>query len=333
MKQLTKEYIQNAYNTCKDKQEFIDLLDIQYEHKSGTTLNIEILNHLLTINPNISKSDITAKAFRDRYKERLIDEYNTNPNICVICGSVVPYDRKDTYTCSKKCCHIKANKERGPRSKETKERISKSVLRSIYNTPKLKLISECISLGILENYNNVNYTDRYINIDRCKEHVCPICGKTYHTYLANNECLKDYSACSQECLKIKMKTAVSNKVQERIKNGTHKGWQSRNITSYPEKFWKQVLENNNIPYKFNYHFDKYFLDFYIEIDNRKIDLEIDGKQHKYQERLESDKTRDEFVKSQNIEVYRIDWNEINSDYGKVLMKDKIDKFLEYIQER
>ena len=35
MKQLTKEYIQNAYNTCKDKQEFIDLLDIQYEHKSG----------------------------------------------------------------------------------------------------------------------------------------------------------------------------------------------------------------------------------------------------------------------------------------------------------
>lgn len=333
MKQLTKEYIQNAYNTCKDKQEFIDLLDIQYEHKSGTTLDNEILNYLRTINTNISKTDITAKAFRDRYKERLISEYNKNPNICVICGSVVPYDRKDTYTCSKKCCHIKANKERGPRSNETKEKISKSVLCSIYNTSRLKLISECISLGILENYNNVNYTDRYINIDRCKEHICPICGKKYHTYLANNGDLTDYSACSQECLKIKMKTAVSNKVQERIKNGIHKGWQSRNITSYPERFWKQVLDNNNIPYKFNYHFDKYFLDFYIEIDNRKIDLEIDGKQHKYNERLESDRIRDEFVKSQNIEVYRIDWNEINSDYGKTMMKEKIDKFLEYIQER
>lgn len=332
MKQLTKEYIQNAYNTCKDKQEFIDLLDIQYEHKSGTTLDNEILNYLRTINPNVSKMDITAKAFRDRYKEQLINEYNNNPNICVICGSGVPYDRKDIYTCCKKCCHIKANKERGPRSKETKERISKSVLCSIY-TPNFKLISECISLGILENYNNVNYTDRYINIDRCKEHICSVCGKIYHTYLANNGDLTDYSACSKECLKIKMKTAVSNKVQERIKTGIHKGWQSRNITSYPERFWKQVLDNNNIPYKFNYHFDKYFLDFYIEIDNRKIDLEIDGKQHKYNERLESDRIRDEFVKSQNIEVYRIDWNEINSDYGKTMMKEKIDKFLEYIQER
>lgn len=332
MKQLTKEYIQNAYNTCKDKQEFIDLLDIQYEHKSGTTLDNEILNYLRTINPNVSKMDITTKAFRDRYKEQLINEYNKNPNICVICGSGVPYDRKDTYTCCKKCCHIKANKERGPRSKETKERISKSVLRSIY-TPNFKLISECISLGILENYNNVNYTDRYINIDRCKEHICPVCGKIYHTYLANNGNLTDYTACSKECLKNKMKVAVTNKVKERIKNGMHKGWQSRNITSYPERFWKQVLDNNNIPYKFNYHFDKYFLDFYIEIDNRKIDLEIDGKQHKYNERLESDRIRDEFVKSQNIEVYRIDWNEINSDYGKTTMKEKIDKFLEYIHER
>lgn len=336
MKQLAKEYIQNVYNTCKDKQEFIDLLDIQYEHKSGTALNIEILNHLHMINPNVSKSDITAKAFRDRYKERLISEYNNNPNICVICGNNVPYDRKDTYTCCKKCCHIKANKERGPRSIETKEKISTSVLHSIHKihtSSKFKQISECISLGILENYNNVNYTDRYININRCKEHICPICGKIYHTYLANNGNLTDYSACSQECLKIKSSNKIKEKIEERKANGVFKGWQSRNITSYPERFWKQVLDNNNILYKFNYHFDKYFLDFYIEIDNRKIDLEIDGKQHKYQERLESDKIRDEFVKSQNIEIYRIDWNEINSDEGKNTMKNKIDKFLEYIKDR
>ena len=196
MKQLTKEYIQNAYNICKDKHDFIDLLDIQYERKSGTALNIEILNYLHTINPNISNTDITAKAFRDRYKEQLINEYNKNPNICVICGSNVPYDRKDTYTCCKKCCHIKANKERGPRSKETKERIRKSILCSIYNTHNFKQISECISLGLIENYNNVKYIDRYININHCKEHICPICGKIYHTYLANNGDLTDYSACS-----------------------------------------------------------------------------------------------------------------------------------------
>lgn len=90
------------------------------------------------------------------------------------------------------------------------------------------------------------------------------------------------------------------------------------------------MENNNIQYKFNYHFDKYFLDFYIEINNRKIDLEIDGKQHKYKDRLESDKIRDEFIKYNNIEVYRIDWNEINSEDGKRLMKEKIDNFINFL---
>ena len=33
---------------------------------------------------------------------------------------------------------------------------------------------------------------------------------------------------------------------EKVKNGTHKGWQSRNITSYPEKFFISVLKNNNL---------------------------------------------------------------------------------------
>lgn len=357
---INEDYIRDVFNNCISKKVFINALEIDIKHKSGTYIDNIILAYLNRIG-DFCKGDITAKAFRDRYKKRLINEYNQNPNICIICGSVVPYDRKDTYTCCKKCCRIKANKERGPRSKETKERISNGIKNALKNgtlKPKnqytysdskhikkkkyikitkapiiksnFKLISECISLGILENYNNVNYTDRYINIDRCKEHICPICGKVYHTYLANNGDLTNYSACSKECLNIKMKNAVSNKVQERIKNGIHKGWQSRNITSYPEQFWKQVLDNNNIPYKFNYHFDKYFLDFYIEIDNRKIDLEIDGKQHKYVERLESDRIRDEFVKSQNIEVYRIDWNEINSDEGKNTMKNKIDKFLSFI---
>ena len=121
-----------------------------------------------------------------------------------------------------------------------------------------------------------------------------------------------------------------------IKEGKFKGWQSRNITSYPEKFWKEVLDNNDIKYEFNFPIKQdnnlynYFLDFYININNRKIDLEIDGKQHKYTNRQESDIKRDIYIKSKGIEVYRIEWNEINSDKGKLLMKEKINKFLEYL---
>ena len=58
-------------------------------------------------------------------------------------------------------------------------------------------------------------------------------------------------------------------------------------------------------------------------------FEIDGKQHKYFERKESDKIRDGLLKKNEFIVYRIEWNEINSENGKQLMKTKIDKFLQW----
>lgn len=54
----------------------------------------------------------------------------------------------------------------------------------------------------------------------------------------------------------------------------------------------------------------------------EIDLEIDGKRHKYEDRVEHDKIRDEYIKSKGIVVYRIDWNEINSEKGSLMMKEK-----------
>ena len=131
---------------------------------------------------------------------------------------------------------------------------------------------------------------------------------------------------------------ATRKVQQKLlKEGRHKGWQSRNIISYPERFWMEVLKNNNIDYSFNHVVNKkthlglddisnYFLDFLI---GEKLDLEIDGKQHKYAERVESDKIRDELLSKNGYIVYRIEWNEINSEEGKKLMKEKIDKFLDF----
>lgn len=71
----------------------------------------------------------------------------------------------------------------------------------------------------------------------------------------------------------------------------------------------------------------YFLDFFIEKGNKKIDLEIDGSQHSF--RKEHDKERDEFLIKEGYEVYRIDWNDLKSQKGKELMKEKIDKFIYY----
>jgi very-short-patch-repair endonuclease len=260
---------------------------------------------------------------------------------CKNCGKIIPEERlnNSTCTCCRSCATSLANKKRGKLKQSTKEKISKSIKKYFasgkglktgnYNYNKYKLISECIALGILTNYYNTQYEDRYINQNRCKINTCPICGKTYTTYLTKSGRLRDFKTCSEECKQLKLSKTSKELVQRRIQNNTFIGWQSRNISSYPETFWKKVLNNNNIEYKHNFKFDKYFLDFYIIHNGKFIDLEIDGKQHKYPDRLESDKIRDIFITKNNIIVYRIDWNEINSERGKKLMEEKINKFLDF----
>lgn len=140
------------------------------------------------------------------------------------------------------------------------------------------------------------------------------------------------------------KRIVSNSAKENLRKaqlklvseGRHIGWKERNVISYPEKFWQEVLKNNNIEYSFNHAVSKrslglndnsnYFLDFLLA---GNIDLEIDGKQHKYKDRAESDKIRDELLKANGYNIYRIEWNEVSTEKGKLLMKEKIVNFLNY----
>jgi len=120
-----------------------------------------------------------------------------------------------------------------------------------------------------------------------------------------------------------------------IKNGRHKGWIKRNKLSYPEKFFIDILNNNNIKYITNYSISKkdlglnepysYFLDFYIE--DKNIDLEIDGAQHN--KRKEHDKFRDKYLSDAGYNIYRIQWKSINTENGKKYIKNEIDKFLEF----
>lgn len=168
------------------------------------------------------------------------------------------------------------------------------------------------------------------------EKICPICGKKYYT---NNK------TCSRECgQKQRIQNGVSEKtrqklsiqVQKRISNGTHIGWMTRNIESYAEKFFKKVLENNKIEYEFNKPILKndlgiqengcYFLDFALP---NKIDLEIDGKQHKLKERQQHDQVRDERLIKNGWKVYRIAWKNINIKKNSDYIKLEIDKFLDW----
>lgn len=178
--------------------------------------------------------------------------------------------------------------------------------------------------------------------------ACNGCGKT--VWSKTSDAVYCYDCCAQlniyayqlydsdghKLISDKTRQKLKDLQQERVMNGTHIGWKTRSIESYPEKFWKQVLINNNIKFEFNFYIQKkelgldslagYFLDFKLK---NKIDLEIDGKQHKYKDRMQSDKIRDDALIKHGWKVYRIEWNEVNSEKGKQLMKAKIDKFISW----
>lgn len=239
----------------------------------------------------------------------------------------------DKYYCCRSCANTRHH------SLETKSKIGNSLSKTNFNTNKeyLKYISELINEGIILNIDNYSFIDKQINTKNIKLHECEICGRKFYKRIIKSGNIGGGTTCCEDCHTKLFSLRAKELRKKEIENGTFQGWKSRNIISYAEKFWINVLDNNNIPYKREYILpygdlhkgERYFLDFYIEIGDRKIDLEIDGKQHN--ERKDFDIKRDKFVRSQNIEVYRISWNQINSEEGKLLMKEKIDNFLNYIK--
>lgn len=172
-------------------------------------------------------------------------------------------------------------------------------------------------------------------------------GKLRPDFLNCGECNIEYKRkdrnrskfCSDICSKIHSSKILSEKMNERIKLGLHHGFITRDKISYPEKFFMEVLNNNNLneKYKFNFKIKKrllgldcdlnYVLDFYFE--DKNLALEIDGRQHNLPERIEHDKNRDYYLTKYGIKVYRIKWRSINTKNGKKYIKNEIDKFIEF----
>jgi len=181
---------------------------------------------------------------------------------------------------------------------------------------------------------------------RVKKEMTKLCLQCKEGFIAHK---KKQKYCSRKCSDVasigrspsrETREKQSRIMKEKIKNGTHKGWSTRNRLSYPEKFFKGVLKNNNLLEKcsINHPVKKralgldcdmnYFLDFYFEEKN--LDLEIDGRQH--ERRKEHDDLRDKLLRENGYEVYRIKWNQVNNDRGKEEMKKKIDDFLRFYEE-
>lgn len=245
-----------------------------------------------------------------KLKSNRILEYEKNPKICLHCGKTLPYKGHNRKKFCNSSCSATYHNYRRVLTNETKNKMRE--------THKKKFLDKlCSETNITRN--------------------CIICNKEFVVKRnINNRKLKS-KTCSTIC-STKLKSKVAKEyMDKKVKDGSHKGWTSRNVLSYPEKFFIEVLKNNNIfdICKINYPMAKsklgektnynYFLDFYFE--DLKLDLEIDGKQHKF--RKEHDLKRDELLMKNGIKVYRIDWKNINTDSGKLYIENEIDKFLNY----
>jgi very-short-patch-repair endonuclease len=89
--------------------------------------------------------------------------------------------------------------------------------------------------------------------------------------------------------------------------------------SYPEKYFTEVFKNEGIKVTKSFHIELYELDFCIL--DKKIDIEVDGSQHYYDEKIvESDKRRNKFLEDDGWDIIRINW----SEYQKFSFDDKKD---------
>jgi very-short-patch-repair endonuclease/ribosomal protein L37AE/L43A len=132
-------------------------------------------------------------------------------------------------------------------------------------------------------------------------------------------------------LPIEMRKQISESMKKAHKEG--RAWnigKSRwnNEESYPEKFFKLVIENefNDKEYKTEYPIGIYSADF--AWPHKKKVIEIDGAQHKrFSEYRERDKRKNDFLETEGWEVLRIEWKKFFHDTKKYIKiaKTFIDK--------
>jgi very-short-patch-repair endonuclease len=284
----------------------------------------------------LSIKDKGRQAFIENAKNR--KQERTVKKICPCCGKEFEtvIGRKDELKfCSRHCSATYSGNKSRDISDEQKK-IMSAKMKAFYEAhPEKKAISSINAQKLNNRRHNLKNEIKPYTVK--PERLCSVC----HTKIKFN----NKTGLCQHCLRTteqgKAIIAKTAKIaaDKLIASGKHQGWKTRNISSYAEKFWTKVLDNNGVSYKreltvkySNGPNEHYFLDFYIESNGRKIDLEIDGKQHKYVDRAEHDRVRDERLTNLGYVVYRIDWNEINSEKGKLRMKEKIDKFLDFLNK-
>ena len=243
---------------------------------------------------------LAMEAMRKVKKEKaklLRDEYAKNPKFCPECNKQLDYGKPKF--CNSSCAAKFSNKNRGPRSDETRKRIASSVTKSN-----------------LIKYPNKKNPEEFVNV------TCQICNTIFTKKITSHQ-----KMCSDSCRKQHQK----NWVQQKIAAGTFSGWKSRTKLepSYPEKYFIEVLNDLNVAYQREHKIGTFFADFLI---SEKLVLEIDGHQHKMPDRQEIDQRKDKFLIENGYKVFRIEWFNPTNEDRKAKLYTQINTFKEWLVE-
>lgn len=153
--------------------------------------------------------------------------------------------------------------------------------------------------------------------------------------------------CSRNCARInnipKFIEAGKNSIAISIASGTHKGWAPRTGLSFAEKYYKDQLDKSGYKEKYiinhpisqmDLGMDKpycYYIDFYFP--ELRLCLEIDGKQHLHEDRMESDKIRDSFLAKAGYEMYRIPWMGIKTQPDLIKTEENVKTLLSFLENK
>lgn len=214
---------------------------------------------------NARKNCAKGQETQQRQKQQRIDKYYENPNACLECGNVIPYETKHKKFCDSSCAAKYNNTKRGARSEKTKSKISESLKG---NTPWNKGLSNLSSKPSSKS---------------CKIFLieCSVCGKKKFVDWRK----KDHKTCGDTDCLIEAKVGIRT-----YQNGSRQPiWYFNKfenkevlIESSWEKEIADILTENNIEWtrpKFIKWIDsegktrRYFPDFYLP----RFDLYLDPK--------------------------------------------------------
>ena len=170
-----------------------------------------------------------------------------------------------------------------------------------------------------EKNRSKNFHEKYCdqNPNRNEKHNQYYEGSSYRITEATREKLRKASGSRKHTPETKLKLSQNKKEYYRLhpEECSYRKYHKSKGPSYAEKYWMGVFDRYGLKYEPQLPFGTYDLDFAFL--DKKIDFEVDGKQHKSDSKIvEHDKRRDEYVSGEGWIILRTSWSEFQKLKGE-----------------